>query len=155
MSGSAAHAEDPTRPDFTLPDLDGTSHSISEWDGKVLAVNFWATWCSPCLKEIPEFVSMQNEFEARGLQFIGIAVEPDVGPVKDFSARLNMNYPILIGELEAMDVARQLGNDIGALPFTAVIDRDGKVVFIKQGTVSRAEATEVIAPLLCSRATAC
>ena len=95
------------RPEFTLPDLDGQLRSISEWDGKVIALNFWATWCPPCLKEVPEFVLLQAKYQAQGLQFIGIALQrPE--EVRDFVAENGMNYPVLAGELEVIKTGRSL-----------------------------------------------
>ena len=141
---TTAYAENPQRPGFELPDLDGNTRMVSEWDGEVIVINFWATWCSPCLKEIPEFVALQNDLGDAGLQFIGIALEAEAGPVRDYTDRLKVNYPILIGEDVVMQLGRAYGNKIGALPYTAVIDRNGAVVFTKQGPLTYEEAEHVI-----------
>jgi len=74
-----------TLPDFNLPDVQGNQHNISEWHGKILIINFWATWCSPCRKEIPEFMALQEQYAAYGLQFIGIAID-DQEPVEEYLA---------------------------------------------------------------------
>lgn len=135
------------RPDFRLPDLDGVMHEVSEWDGKVLVVNFWATWCPPCLKEIPAFVELQEKYGERGLQFVGIAIDrPEV--VRDFVAVMAINYPLLIGELAAIEVGKRYGNRLGTLPYTVVVDREGKMVFSKRGELSREQADEVIQSFL-------
>ncbi|MCI0401255.1 MAG: TlpA family protein disulfide reductase [Gammaproteobacteria bacterium] len=135
------------RPDFTLPDLKGTARNVGEWDGKVLAVNFWATWCPPCQEEIPEFIELQKEYGPRGLQFVGIAID-DLDSVRDFAQKMEVNYPILIGEQDAIQVATTFGNTIGALPYIAIVDRTGRIVFARRGALSRDEAIKVITALL-------
>ena len=135
------------RPDFTLPDLDGRQRSITEWDGKVVALNFWATWCPPCLKEVPEFVSLQEKYRAEGLQFIGIALQKPE-EVRGFVAEHKVNYPILAGELEVIKLAEAYGNSIGALPYTVIIDRNGLITHVKPGILPTEEAERVITGLL-------
>ena len=135
------------RPDFTLPDLDGELRSITEWDGKVIALNFWATWCPPCLKEVPEFVLLQAKYQAKGLQFIGIALQKPE-EVRQFVVENKMNYPILAGELEVIKLAEAYGNHIGALPYTVMIDRNGRVAYIKSGVLLTEEAESIITGLL-------
>jgi len=135
------------RPDFSLPDKDGNMRFVQEWDGQVLVINFWATWCSPCREEIPEFIKLQNKYAKQGLQFIGIALnKPE--EVHDFAAELGMNYPILAGEMEVIKVAEEYGNRFGILPYTVVIDRSRHIVFIKKGTLHSTEADAIIAALL-------
>ena len=135
------------RPDFSLADLDGQLRSISEWDGKVIVLNFWATWCPPCLKEIPEFVLLQTRYQADGLQFIGVALErPE--DVRQFVADHGMNYPVLAGELEVIKLAEAYGNRAGALPYTVIIDRNGQVAYVKPGVLSTEKAESIISQLL-------
>ena len=135
------------RPEFTLPDLDGRLRSISEWDGKVIALNFWATWCPPCLKEVPEFVLLQTKYQAAGLQFIGVALQKPE-EVRQFVTEHGMNYPVLTGELEVIKLAESYGNHIGALPYTVIIDRNGQVAHVKPGVLPTEEAETVITGLL-------
>ncbi|MEX2525756.1 MAG: TlpA disulfide reductase family protein [Gammaproteobacteria bacterium] len=135
------------RPDFSLPDLEGRERHISEWDGNVLVINFWATWCPPCLKEIPEFVELQSEYGDQGLQFVGIALQ-DPSDVVDFARKHGMNYPNLVGELPVIRIAEAYGNNTGALPYTTVVDRQGTVVFVRQGPMRGPEVEAVIEPLL-------
>ncbi len=135
------------RPEFTLPDLDGRRRSITEWDGKVVALNFWATWCPPCLKEVPEFVSLQEKYRAQGLQFIGIALQKPE-EVREFVAEHGVNYPILAGELEVIKLAEAYGNSIGALPYTVIIDRNGHISHVKPGILPTEEAESIITGLL-------
>lgn len=142
----SAHGSEP-RPDFRLPDHTGVERSVSEWDDKVMVLNFWATWCSPCLKEIPEFIELQTEYGARGLQFVGIAID-DLDNVVRYMGEAGINYPILIGQMDAIELATRYGNRVGALPFTAVVDHGGPVVFSKAGALTLEEARSIIEPLL-------
>lgn len=135
------------RPDFSLPDLEGRERHISEWDGRVLVINFWATWCPPCLKEIPEFVELQSEYGDQGLQFVGIALQ-NPADVVDFAREHGMNYPNLAGELPVIRITEDYGNTIGALPYTAVVDRQGTIVFARRGPVRGPEMEAIIQPLL-------
>jgi peroxiredoxin len=135
------------RPDFSLPDLTGRSRHISEWDGQVLAINFWASWCLPCLHEIPELVDLQTRYADRGLQIIGIALQKPE-EITDFIVEYKMNYPVLAGEDSVIEIAESYGNTIGALPYTVIIDRSGRIVFVKLGPVTGTEVEGVISPLL-------
>lgn len=135
------------RPEFTLPGLDGVAHNVKEWDGKVLAINFWATWCPPCRKEIPEFVSLQGKYGAQGLQFVGVALEQPE-PVRAFVEEHGVNYPVLSGEMEVIAVAEAYGNHVGALPYTVIVGRDGRIAFVHAGPLSQEKAEAAISPLL-------
>ena len=135
------------RPDFSLGDVNGQVRNIAEWDGKVVALNFWATWCPPCIKEIPEFVELQHKYEGQGLQFIGIALQrPE--EVTEFMESTGMNYPVLAGEMEVIKIAESYGNDIGALPYTVILNRKGQIHFVKRGPLPGAEAEAIISELL-------
>ncbi len=135
------------RPAFKLPDLEGIAHDVSEWDGKILIVNFWATWCPPCRKEIPEFIAMQEEYGAQGLQFIGIAID-EAQKVQDFADEMGINYPLLIGADDAIEAAKAFGNRYGALPYSAIVDRQGRIVHVERGKLNRQEAEAVFKPIL-------
>ena len=134
-------------PDFSLMDVSGQSRSVSEWQGKVLVINFWATWCPPCLEEIPHFINLQDKYGDQGLQFLGIALE-GVDEVTSFANKLGINYPLLVGEQEVIKLAGKFGNRIGGLPYTVIIDRSGTINFIKVGPLSVSEAEQVITSLL-------
>jgi thiol-disulfide isomerase/thioredoxin len=128
-----------------LPDLDDRPHTVGDWRGKVVVVNFWATWCGPCREEIPLFVKLQSQYAARGLQFIGIAIDrPD--KVRPFARELKMNFPILIGGSDTIELGRKLGNRAGVLPFTVILGRDGRIVASAVG----AAKPEKLEPLLTS-----
>ena len=135
------------RPDFSLADVNGQIRNISEWDGQVIALNFWATWCPPCLKEIPEFIELQTIYADRGLQFIGIALQ-QAEEVTDYIQEQGINYPILVGDVEVIKLAESYGNHIGALPYTVIINREGLITFIKHGQLSGKDAEEIISGLL-------
>ncbi len=130
-----------------LPDLAGREQSIGQWKGKVLVVNFWATWCVPCREEMPEFVKMQKEQGDRGLQFVGIAVD-DPAKVKAFAAELGLNYPALIGGYGAIELSKSLGNRLGALPYTLIVDRAGRVSHAQLGPIKPADLRSIIAQLI-------
>ena len=135
------------RPAFTLPDMSGEERHVSEWDGRVLAVNFWASWCLPCLKEIPELVELQSHYGASGLQVVGIALQ-DPAELEGFIREKKMNYPVLAGMAPVIAVAEAYGNRAGVLPYTAIVDRSGHIVFVKAGPRTGAEVEALIAPLL-------
>ena len=130
-----------------LPDAHGQLQRIDQWRGKVVVVNFWATWCAPCREEMPEFVKAQAADGNRGLQFVGIAVD-QADKVRQYATEIGLNYPTLIGGLGAMELSRSLGNRLVALPFTVVLDRQGHVVHTQLGELKRAKLDAVIAPLL-------
>ena len=127
--------------------LDGQPHSLAQWRGKVLVVNFWATWCTPCREEIPVFIKFQDQYAARGVQYVGIAID-QIERVVPYAKEMGINYPLLIGGFETMDFARQLGNRSGVLPFTLVVDRGGKVVTTVVGVVRPEKLENLLLPLL-------
>lgn len=134
-------------PEPVLRDLGGSIRTLAEWRGKVVVLNFWATWCPPCRDEIPEFVRLQQELGETGLQFIGIAIdEPDA--VRDFLKETSINYPVLIGGEEAPAWADSLGNSLSALPFSVVFDRNGKTAHAHTGIFRREQLLEAVRPLL-------
>lgn len=135
------------RPEFSLVDIEGVQHKLSEWDGKVLVINFWATWCPPCRKETPAFVELQEAYGAQGLQFIGVAID-EKDNVEDFADTYGVNYPMLLGNLEAIKISKQYGNRFGTLPYTVIVDRKGKINFIQRGELLKTTAEEKIKALL-------
>jgi peroxiredoxin len=133
--------------EIKILDLAGREHSLTEWKGKILVANFWATWCPPCVTEIPGFIVLQAEFGTRGVQFIGIALD-ERDKAENFSKRHGINYPILAGDDNVAQLMQDLGNAIGALPFTVIFDRDGKIAHVHQGEWSQHDARQTIEPLL-------
>jgi len=136
-----------TRPDFTLPDLGGVQRNVKEWDGKILVINFWATWCRPCLHEIPDFVKLQEKYNEQNVQFIGLAMQA-TDEIKEFVSDIGMNYPALAGTQDVSNVGKLFGNRFGVLPYTVMIDRNQKIVFIKSGPLSYEEADYAINALI-------
>jgi thiol-disulfide isomerase/thioredoxin len=134
-------------PAFTLPDLAGKPHSSSEWRGKVMIINFWATWCPPCLKEIPEFMALQTEWAAKGVVFVGIALD-DAQAVSDYNNDTPVNYPLLIAGVQGTNLAHEFGDSMDAVPFTVIVDRQGQIVHRQPGELAKAELLAIIAPLL-------
>ena len=119
---------------IALPDAAGQQQPLAQWKGRLLVVNFWATWCAPCREEMPMFVKAQAEHGGKGLQFVGIAVD-DAAKVKQFAGEIGLNYPALVGGYGAMELSRTLGNTLMALPFTVVIGRDGKIMMTHLGPI--------------------
>ena len=132
---------------LSLPDTQGAAQPMRQWQGKVLIVNFWATWCEPCREEMPEFVRAQREFGGKGLQIVGIAIDQR-DKVVQFAKELDLNYPALIGGYDAMDLAKPLGNRLAALPFTVILDREGHVAHTQLGPLKPAQLRSIITNLL-------
>lgn len=130
-------------PDLVLPTLDGGSSSLTALRGKLVLVNFWATWCAPCLQEIPLLVEMQTRYAARGLQILGPALD-DPEQVRAALPRLKIQYPVLIGDTQITQAMDALGDTLGALPFSVLIGADGYVLKRKHGEFEREELIELI-----------
>jgi thiol-disulfide isomerase/thioredoxin len=128
-------------------DLKGQPQTLSQWRGKVMVVNWWATWCAPCREEMPIFVELQRKYGDRGLIFIGLAVDQKAR-VESFAREFGINYPLLLGEVASIDLARRLGNSAGGMPYSVVIDRQGRVAFTHLGAVKQPEFEKRLAELL-------
>jgi len=134
---------------LVLPDANGQQQAMAQWHGKVLVVNFWATWCAPCREEMPQFVRIQSRDAAKGVQFVGIAVD-DAAKVRDFARDIGLNYPSLIGGFGAIELSKSLGNRLSALPFTVVLDREGRVALTHLGPLQPVELEALLGRLLAS-----
>ncbi len=130
-----------------LPDETGKTQSLSQWQGKILVINFWATWCEPCREEIPVLVDLQTRYASKDLQIVGIAVD-SADKVREFSRSYRINYPLVIGGLEVIDLSRKLGNKAGGLPYTLVLNRSGKLVKSHLGGMSKQELETMISGLV-------
>ena len=138
------HGVIPVRlPDFSLKDLAGKATPISEWGGKSLVINFWATWCAPCRREIPLLKSIAAEWAGRDLAVLGIAVDYR-DKVKEFAGQFKIDYPVLIGDQDALDVAAQFGMDSPAFPFTVFTDGRGEVVALFVGELHRQQVDFIL-----------
>lgn len=130
-----------------LPDSEGRLQALGQWRGKVLVVNFWATWCPPCLREIPDFANVSRRFANAPVQFVGIGIDkPD--NVRKFASEMQVPYPLLIAPLQTLEMTAALGNSAQALPFTAIFDRHGNLQLIKLGTLNEVELEGKIRALL-------
>ena len=132
---------------FTLPGLDGKNHALDEWRGRVIVLNFWATWCPPCREEIPLLIELQKKRAAGGLQVVSVAIDNETA-VRPYSQSAGINYPVLLGGDEALDLVARYGNSMGALPFTVIIDRDGTIAARKLGAFTWNELESLVEPLL-------
>ena len=110
----------------TLPDANGNPQALSQWKGKILVVNFWATWCPPCVEEMPELVELQHEMAARNVQIIGIGID-SVSNISEFSKKHKIDYPLYISGMSGTELSKQFGNQSGGLPFTVLMAPDGQV----------------------------
>jgi peroxiredoxin len=137
-------------PEFKLKGIDGKIHSLDEWKGKVILLNFWATWCPPCILEIKDFIKFQKHFIKNNLQIVSIGVdEPE--KLKHISQSMNINYPILLVDIEQQsgkDMLTQWGNPDAHVPYSVVIDTDGKIHYIYKGKLDTGRFDYYVVPLL-------
>ena len=130
-------------PAFTLTDRDGQPRSLADWQGKSLIVNFWATWCAPCRREIPLLDALQQEFGPKGFQVIGIAADYR-DKVLAYAEETKIGYPLLIGEQEALDAAAAFGVEVVGFPFTIFSDAEGRIVAAHVGELTRPQAEVIL-----------
>lgn len=142
----ANHSKAPLKPAFRLADIEGQYHELADWDGQPRLVNFWATWCAPCRREIPLLKSLQAAHTDLGLQIIGVAVD-EVEPVASYAKNADFNYQILVGQEDAMDAAEAFGIEFIALPFTFVVASDGQLLATHVGELLPEDAEEIVAVL--------
>jgi len=129
-----------------LPDTTGKQQALKQWQGKVLVVNFWATWCPPCRKEIPAFSAMSRKYADKGVQFVGISIDTPKNVV-DFQAAQNVAYPLVIASPSVISLTEELGNTSQGLPFTIILDRKGGLGLVKLGALSEDELDRKLAEL--------
>jgi len=134
-------------PELSLPDLTGAEVHSSAWAGKVLVLNYWATWCPPCLREIPLLAQARERYAGAGLEVVGIAIDQR----EDVAAFLDehpLSYPILLGDTDAIELSRRLGNRMQGLPFTVIFDRTGRRVHAQVGELTQESLDRQLAPLV-------
>jgi thiol-disulfide isomerase/thioredoxin len=110
----------------SLPDVQGKSQPLSQWKGRPMVVNFWATWCAPCVQEMPELSALQSELTSHHIQIVGIGIDSPSN-IAEFSRKYNIAYPLYIAGMSGTDLSRLFGNQGGSLPFTVLIGADGQV----------------------------
>ncbi len=145
-AGPAALLGQP-RPPFTLGAADGSYVSAADFEGRVLLINFWATWCTPCRAEMPMLDEVHETLAGRGLAVVGIALD-DVQRARDFAERLEIDYTILVGAGDVMATGLAYGNRAGLLPYTVLVDRDGVVRWTFLGELEREELLSRVEALL-------
>lgn len=134
------------RLEFTLPDLEGRARAFSEWSGQPRIVNYWATWCAPCRREIPLLKALQDEHAETGLQVIGVAVDfPE--DVRAYAEETDFNYPVLIGQEDAVAAAEDAGIQVPGLPVTAIVAPGGEILGVRVGEIHADQLERVVATL--------
>lgn len=119
-------------------DLAGRMRHLQEWQGRLLLLNFWATWCAPCREEIPILIAAREKYASNGVEIIGIAIDV-AAKVGEYAASMKISYPILIADSGGLDLMRRLGNSTGGLPYTVLVDRQGVLLKRKLGALKQAE----------------
>ena len=122
----------------SFPDLAGRQQALGQWQGKLLVINFWATWCAPCREEMPALNRLHLKYAANGLQIVGIAAD-SADKVMQFSKEVDLAYPLLVDNGAAMEFSRRLGNRLGLLPHTVMVGSDGRRIFSRLGVIQEKE----------------
>lgn len=135
------------RPDFYLGSSTGEFVTPEDFSGKTLLINFWATWCVPCRREMPMLVDLQAEYGPGGLQVVGIALD-DVQSVRDFVKKYAISYPILVGEADVMATSAAYGNVEGVLPYSVLVDKDGIIRWQYTGEIQPDDVSKLLGELL-------
>jgi thiol-disulfide isomerase/thioredoxin len=110
----------------SLPDIAGKQQSLKPWQGKILLVNFWATWCNPCIEEMPELSDLQTTVTNKNIQIIGIGID-SAANITEFLSKHKVSYPVYVADTQGAELARKFGNQAGGLPFTVLIEPDGHI----------------------------
>lgn len=131
---------------LVLTDVKGQPHGLDRYRGKVLVVNYWATWCHPCREEMPGFSRLQEKYSNKSVQFVGISID-DAAKIIEFQKETPVSYPLLIGDMGIMKSSAELGNSRQALPFTAVFDRQGRLSAAKLGRFAEADLERLLIDL--------
>ena len=132
---------------FTMKDMEGKDFSLASAKGKVILLDFWATWCGPCAIEVPWFVEFQSKYGSKGFQVVGISVDDPVAKLKPFAGKMKVNYPLLVGDGRD-DVKEKAFGPMWGLPMTFVITRDGKICKKHMGLSKKEQFEREITALL-------
>ncbi len=131
----------------SYPDVLGQQQALKQWQGKIILVNFWATWCPPCREEMPELSKIQDKFRDQGVIVLGISTD-DLEKTKNFINNSPVSYPILAADMDGMDLSQILGNNRGILPYSVLIDQHGSVIKVFQGRIDQALVEQTIQAIL-------
>lgn len=123
---------------LTLPDPDGRPQALAQWRGRPLVINFWATWCAPCVEEMPDLQRVRDEYRARGVEIVGLGIDT-ADRIRAFRDDLRLTLPLLAAGAQGSEIARAFGNTAGALPYTVLIAADGRVVQRRLGRIKPEE----------------
>jgi thiol-disulfide isomerase/thioredoxin len=130
-----------------FPDLKGNSRSLTEWRGKVVVLNFWATWCAPCREEIPMLMDIRRKYALNGVEIIGIAIDMEA-KVAEYVKEMKIDYPILIADAGGLELMRLLGNKASGLPYNVLLDREGSPRGRKLGALHQEELEKLLEPMI-------
>lgn len=144
-AGEAASRNLP--PSFKLPGMDGKSHELAEWRNKIVLLNFWASWCSPCQTEIRDLVAYQSHYGAQGLQIVGIGLDDEV-KLRNVQRTLGINYPVLISNTSDHALISRFGDRDGIVPYSVLISREGDVIYTHTGLITQEIFAEQVIPWL-------
>ena len=133
-------------PAVQLPDPMGEIQTLSQWRGRPMLINFWATWCPPCREEIPDLIALRHAFGERGLVVVGIALD-DPKPVRRFVRDFHIDYPVLVEEGSGTQMNTDFGNALGVLPYTVYVDADGVIRKVHRGALTRDQGRKDIRDL--------
>jgi thiol-disulfide isomerase/thioredoxin len=133
----------------TFTDLQGRPRRLDEWRGRIVVVNFWATWCPPCREEIPMLMEVREKFSSNGVEIVGIAIDL-AAKVKEYASSMKISYPVLVADAGGLDLVRALGNTAGGLPYTVFVDRQGEAEKSKLGALKQAELEGLLREMLAS-----
>ncbi|MCM8768663.1 MAG: TlpA family protein disulfide reductase [Candidatus Omnitrophica bacterium] len=137
-------AVDGAAPDFSLKSLTGKTVKLSDYKGKVVVLNFWASWCPPCRREIPDFVKVHQAYRGEGVEFIGIAIDEKIEDIKKIVEQNRVEYPIVLGD----EKVQSLYGGINAVPTTFFVNQEGRIIRKKIGAMNQEELEEIIKSLL-------
>lgn len=130
-------------------DLAGRARSLAEWRGKVMVLNFWATWCAPCREEIPMLIAAREKYAAFGVEIVGVAIDT-AAKVSEYVAQMKITYPVLLADTGGLELMRKLGNQASGLPYTVLLDRGGVPMARKLGALQQEELGSMLASALAS-----
>ena len=130
-------------PAFELPDLDGETKRLSDWRGQTVLINFWATSCEPCREEMPMLEAVYQRYRDRGFEVLGIAID-DAGAIGEFIGEIGVTFPILVASSSNLQLGQRYGNTLGALPYSALVDAEGNIRYLKLGILKEADVIEAV-----------